>query len=575
MIIILRYLFLIFIPTITIAIVNNNKVKYESFIVPKINYNDLISSGFQTPNYIANMFQTYGAIQIINIPNFKEARENALKPLSNCLLNDDDRYVKTMKDGSRRLSSAAISKNGIIGKLSNACSETVSSNLRFTIDIVTQNVFKALDLASVKNNNNINNNKNNYLMFPYKSFSSLMTNGIQLEHLHSFFPSKNSSYKAVDSTLTLDMHVDAGIMIAMTNGYYSSSENQRKDLLLELPSGEVVYAETDSDALVLMMGSAASQWLSPILGKPIRAMPHSLEMDKESGSIRSWYGKMFLPPGDAMLPNSDLTYSKFRQMELQYQSVATKPSKEFLSLACGGRDDQQLLSLSAHPESGGADSCQSDEIWCWATCMPVDTLPCGSNAVCIDTTTNQQTDPNKHCSSTCKPGCVAVPPPQNSSSSDAYCLTPGVSMYMDGFTAMAGQPKGSVQCVNLLFVTWTLDNALKFGFACVGVFFTGVMIQALTYVRLSLVKKKYGQTCTSLLTLLLYSIQMVLSYMIMLVAMTYNVELFCMVCTGLMVGYALFHLKMPQPTNTDQCCPPEDDDDVVYTTLSTHAQDKY
>ena len=63
--------------------------------------------------------------------------------------------------------------------------------------------------------------------------------------------------------------------------------------MLELPSGEIVSAQTDSDALVLLAGNAASQWLSPSLGKAIRSVPHSLAIDLDSG-VRSWYGKMVI-----------------------------------------------------------------------------------------------------------------------------------------------------------------------------------------------------------------------------------------------------------------------------------------
>jgi hypothetical protein len=214
------------------------------------------------------MFQTYGAIQIINIPNFREAREKALKPLSNCLINDDSLTSKTMKDGSRRVSSAAITKDGTTGRISNSCSDLASSSLRYTIDMVTQNVFKALDVALMTNDRN----KNSYVMYPYKSVSSLMSNGIQLEHLHSYFPAaKNASSNSLrKSGNTLDMHVDAGIMIAMTTGYYSSDNDNnnnnnnnrnnnnnedtshREDLFIELPTGEVVIAKTDEDAVILL-----------------------------------------------------------------------------------------------------------------------------------------------------------------------------------------------------------------------------------------------------------------------------------------------------------------------------------
>jgi hypothetical protein len=43
------------------------------------------------------------------------------------------------------------------------------------------------------------------------------------------------------------------------------------------------------------------------------------------------------------------------------------------------------------------------------------------------------------------------------------------------------------------------------------------------------------------LSLLLFSFQITVGYLLMLVTMTYNSELFCSVCIGLILGHALFN----------------------------------
>ena len=53
---------------------------------------------------------------------------------------------------------------------------------------------------------------------------------------------------------------------------------------------------------------------------------------------------------------------------------------------------------------------------------------------------------------------------------------------------------------------------------------------------------------------ILHGVNVVLSYFIMLVAMTYNVELFSMAVTGLTVGYMFFNLTEPPRHTTDPCC---------------------
>ena len=59
-------------------------------------------------------------------------------------------------------------------------------------------------------------------------------------------------------------------------------------------------------------------------------------------------------------------------------------------------------------------------------------------------------------------------------------------MFMAGFTAVALEPKGSTECLNLLFPTWTLNSPLKLGFACVGVLLAAVGLQFVTHMRLAL-----------------------------------------------------------------------------------------
>lgn len=46
--------------TFAVITTNNNNDKYNTFMIPKIDFNNIISSGTKTANYMAKMFQTYG-----------------------------------------------------------------------------------------------------------------------------------------------------------------------------------------------------------------------------------------------------------------------------------------------------------------------------------------------------------------------------------------------------------------------------------------------------------------------------------------------------------------------------------
>lgn len=164
--------------------------------------------------------------------------------------------------------------------------------------------------------------------------------------------------------------------------------------------------------------------------------------------------------------------------------------------------------------------------------------------------------------------------------SAGYCAGSGTTMNMAGFDSLAADEPGSSPCVNFLFDNWTLNSNIKLVAACFGTVLLGVTIQLLTKLRMflspqfALVESPPAYSLASLgnvlasfkpvtkafLTILFYGTQTLLSYLIMLIAMTYNVELFACVAAGLTLGYAFFLLDLPQaPHSTDPCCSALDD----------------
>ena len=189
-------------------------------------------------------------------------------------------------------------------------------------------------------------------------------------------------------------------------------------------------------------------------------------------------------------------------------------------------------------------------------------LPCGQDAVCVDTNTGEVIEDGKnvHCTDGgvhCELQCVSSD--TNTTSYSDYCYGYGTTMSMNGFFSIVQDSQGSTPCVNLLFEEWTLDNEGKFAAGCLGVFFLGILIQYLTVLRAS-TRKILNPMHRRLGRVLAFGTQVVLSYFLMLVAMTYSVELFCMVVAGLTTGYALFHSsdeRDPTEIPADACCPEE------------------
>ena len=108
-------------------------------------------------------------------------------------------------------------------------------------------------------------------------------------------------------------------------------------------------------------------------------------------------------------------------------------------------------------------------------------------------------------------------------------------MYMEGFVSSAAD-KGSAMCINLLFKTFTLDSEGKMAAACLGVFMMGIICQLLSKFRTS--------REDSLLNVLVYGFDVTLRYFLMLISMSFSVELFAMIILGLCTGNLLFQTDL-------------------------------
>ncbi len=139
---------------------------------------------------------------------------------------------------------------------------------------------------------------------------------------------------------------------------------------------------------------------------------------------------------------------------------------------------------------------------------------------------------------------------------DGLCYGSGTTMFMNGFTSISSEKKGSTECVNYLFINWTLDNTVKYVFACFGTLFMGIFIQGIAHIRMKLSSNKTKNNIIKLQIIIIYGVQMCFSYFLMLLAMTYSTELFCMVIIGLTIGYGVFHLNNNNglSENVEPCC---------------------
>jgi hypothetical protein len=365
-------------------------------------------------------------------------------------------------------------------------------------------------------------------------------------------------------------------------------------LYLSLPSGVVARAVAQRDSLIIMVGEGGASWLAPVLGKPLRAAPHSLVLDgalTSSLMSRAWYGKMYLPPADALLPvaatSSAISTAAEGPTVVSYAAhrsavrAHVNDSPEVIPAACGS--GQAVIAPATATTIGGSGAssdvgvyrslyslsntlCDSGNgVMCWQQCYTGSDLPqpCGTKAECIDTTTGLPVNGSAMCPSganmqACQLQCV-----EETQASDEYCYGIGTTMYMDGFQSIAKEPKGATACMNLLFPDWQIQSDSDLAIACIGVFLFAIFSEfikasrkkVVVYLRVS--KFSY---LTDPILFLYHGTQVIFGYFLMLIAMTYNVELFSCLVVGLSVGYAIFNLgknfKPAQQENVeiDDCC---------------------
>lgn len=500
---------------------------YSSYKLPNIDFSDIISIDKSISIDIVTKLVTIGIIEVKNIPNFKLIKKLALENVAECLTNEEERTI--MKDGSYRKSMMAVSKNNVHTKFNSKCGDN-AEKLRNTVDIITNSFIRGLDIYNDDEINQI-------VMKPnYMTFNDIIFNGEHLEHIHAYYGIANGTIGK-----TIDVHIDSGLMIAMTSGYYNNNEPEGSGLFIELPlTGMLVHAEIADDSVVIMMGEGI-RWLTHALGTAIRSVPHALVANLRSSDTRGWYGKMYLPPPDALIYDQ-MTYQEFKEKQI----AQVRSNKMTLPVAC--HNDRLLASTVCPPGS----------VHCWMHCMSSANLTCGDAALCWDTYSDKQMNGDKMCSpsTACHLQCPIVKNVSTTSNWDGYCYGSGTTMIMEGMKSVIFNKGSDIACTNILFEHLTLNNSYKFGAACVLILIVCIFSQYLTSYRLKLsAESNDGSRYKYWRKIFLYFIHMNLGYLIMLIGMTYVIELFLMVTMGLTVGFAIFNMKETALVNNGaECC---------------------
>jgi len=195
-----------------------------------------------------------------------------------------------------------------------------------------------------------------------------------------------------------------------------------------------------------------------------------------------------------------------------------------------------------------SNDCKEGFAYCWMGCLTLN--GCSLNdSECYDSDHSQCYDNSMNPS--CEWHCNES---TNDNTSD-FCLG-ATDMLMQGFQSTKNQENSTNLCIILFARKWTLSSTGKFAAGCVGVFFLGFLIEAIIALRRFILGKisLSNRLLHILVTGILYSVNLSLGYLAMLVAMTYSVELFICVILGLSIGNIIFNSRMPVSENIDPCC---------------------
>jgi len=322
---------------------------------------------------------TVGLVSITDIPNFD--KETMFKSMQDCSPESAVTREHTFPDGTRRRTLATHTIPGGVQRMSHNSANCdsfskTSNDFRKTVAQVTT-AFATL-LATILHLEDdskplLTTNEGDY---SFESIQDVVENGEHLEHFHSY-EKKTKTHEELQDHETIDIHTDQGLFIAFTPGlligetFTSTSQAQDSQIsqgfYIELQDGSRVMVNFDEkDDLVFMLGDGVQQLINPRLTEDspnLRPTPHALTMPTTTNDLaRVWYGRMVLPPVDAIHPmHGDTTFGEIRQGIIDASSVQ-EANHASISLGCSA-DTMSVRNL----QDTTCDD--ADTIYCWFRCM--------------------------------------------------------------------------------------------------------------------------------------------------------------------------------------------------------------
>ena len=380
-------------------IAENSGEATPTLTVPTVSYADLVDPAMfaasTSDEVLRNAMLEDGILSVSGIPGFSQLRRDVMLGAAKCGPHAPAARTTTFGDGTARRTFASVTKGfgvsdaiDFIGgddktsspAIDAACSDEFKAKVdafRAVVSSVTEQFTKRLSES-----------------FPTKEGKPLLWNmphtesfatvedvaraAEHLEHFHAYHrPASAGSSAAAEDTI--DLHADQGLFIAFTPGLIVEyNENDGDDVKAitsadgaTAPAG-TFYVERrdgtharcefgfDGDVLVLMLGDLVDTVVNPKMpeGVELRSAPHGMTMPAGlmQNQARMWYGRMFLPPGDALSEKHGITYAQLRAKVIEQVHSGGGVGS---GVGCSRRELQETDSTQ----------CADNQMYCWMRCM--------------------------------------------------------------------------------------------------------------------------------------------------------------------------------------------------------------
>lgn len=354
---------------------------WPKYVPTRISFEDLANGGGDDSDGVFwKTLREVGLLSITDIPEFK--KESMLNDLEDCLHHQSvgapefvfDTTHKDQHQRQRRTLATRtlagtpddilVATSKRIGDGDKLCGDLRASSRAFRSAV--QTVSEAIATRFGAANSRARTNDAIHHKIPIQN---LINEGEHLEHFHSYYSEEKESHAgATTPSTTIDWHTDQGMMLLFTPGQHKDGTTT-DGFYIQLGDGSTVEVAFDSriDDLVIMLGDGVRQYVNDPLSSStgLRAVPHAVSLPPNSAP-RLWYGRMVLPPPEAIHPSGDRSFADLR-------TAMIRGDKHALALGCAeASETARELMEDMHDHGGEDEALECDEdvsMLCWMRCM--------------------------------------------------------------------------------------------------------------------------------------------------------------------------------------------------------------